>query len=751
MHFDRLKRLHIKFAACIAWSLIWTTPSPAQAATHFLDNGLVRVGVSDLFGGAIEYLADSNGPGSPGKNYINRHDAGRLAQYSYYGTPITGGGPNPTFDPWPWNPIQGGDVLGNTPGVQQLTNDGTTIYTRSQPLDWAKDNVRHDAIFETWITLEGRAVRIQSQVTNDSVDRSFWREQEVPAVYVTSDLENFKTYTGNSPFTGGAVTTEQIDQLANNQVDFVRPTEYWSAWVDNNDFGVGVFTQDVQHQVAFRSGAQGVSGDFANETNYLAPAPKFTVGPNMVDTSVSYLMLDTVSGIRSLAESKAVYPSVGKWEFNEANNRERWGILNANDVAVAAGNWSFDTSLADPTLLSPQFQVPAGDYTQVEIRMSATNAPDTLGQFFWNRLADAPFEFSPLRQQTFTVIPDGQMHTYTFDLSNQIGWDGTITQLRFDPTANGNNTNYAIDYIRVFDPSFVPPPERIAVNTLSPLGATLGNGGANNGFVSILGDDSQNTLTMTAAGSNGTPGIDNSSQNGLIVRQNAGDEWLNNGEYFDVVFSLDGPHSGFDIIKLVGGDFGWFNNDFNATALFDADENVDLILDPDGAATLLGSIGFADAISHLGGSTFVSTSIDIPLGQTIRFSVRNGDADSSGGFNWPEDAWLIRELVFETVDTRPGDVDSDGDVDQDDLLAWQIGFGIITGAAPTDGDADGDGDVDGNDFLVWQRNFGAAAIVATASQVPEPATGLLVLVALSLSSVESFSRSQRFFSDADVQ
>lgn len=533
----------------VALGLFSFPGSRTEAATHFLDNGLIRVGVSDSFGGAIEYLAESNGPGSPGKNYINRHDTGRLVQYSYYGNPITGGGPVPAFDPWFWNPIQGGDVLNRPSGVLQLTNDGTTIYTRSQPLDWAKDNVRRDAIFETWITLEDRAVRIQSRVTNDGVDRSIWREQEVPAVYVTTDLEHFKTYKGSNPFTGGAVTEEQIDQLANNQVDFVRPTEYWAAWVDSNDFGVGVFSQDVQHQLAFRAGAQGVSGDFAPETNYLGPAPKFTVGPNMVDTSVSYLMLDTISGIRNLAESKAVYPTVGRWDFNEDNNRQRWGVTNVNDLAVADGNWSLNASAGDPMLLSPQFQVPATNYTQVEIRMSVSSAPDTFGQLFWNRLADDPFSFSGSRQKSFTVIPDGQMHTYTFDLSNQAFWNGTITQLRLDPTAGGSNTNYAIDYIKVFDPNFVPPPE--------------------------------------------------------------------------------------------------------------------------------------------------------------------------------------------------GDFDADGDVDQDDLFAWQAGFGISSGATQAEGDADDDGDVDGKDFLIWQRNFDPVSPTSSALQVPEPSIGLSVMAMLNLFAVKLICRSQK--------
>jgi hypothetical protein len=55
-----------------------------------------------------------------------------------------------------------------------------------------------------------------------------------------------------------------------------------------------------------------------------------------------------------------------------------------------------------------------------------------------------------------------------------------------------------------------------------------------------------------------------------------------------------------------------------------------------------------------------------------------------------------------------GDFNDDGSVGNDDLLAWQRGFGIETGATWADGDANRDGDVDGDDFLIWQANFGTS-------------------------------------------
>ncbi|MGI9428227.1 MAG: CRTAC1 family protein [Bythopirellula sp.] len=88
---------------------------------------------------------------------------------------------------------------------------------------------------------------------------------------------------------------------------------------------------------------------------------------------------------------------------------------------------------------------------------------------------------------------------------------------------------------------------------------------------------------------------------------------------------------------------------------------------------------------------------------------------------------------FLAVPELLGDVDLDGDVDADDMHAWDIGFGTAAGAAQSDGDTDLDGDVDGNDFLNLQRSMlGGAASSAAATPVPEPSSLGLVFAILAL-------------------
>ncbi len=60
------------------------------------------------------------------------------------------------------------------------------------------------------------------------------------------------------------------------------------------------------------------------------------------------------------------------------------------------------------------------------------------------------------------------------------------------------------------------------------------------------------------------------------------------------------------------------------------------------------------------------------------------------------------------------DFDLDGDVDGDDFLLWQVGFGGSQSGHGF-GDSDYDGDVDGDDFLNWQTQFGTGGGSASAT------------------------------------
>ncbi len=100
---------------------------------------------------------------------------------------------------------------------------------------------------------------------------------------------------------------------------------------------------------------------------------------------------------------------------------------------------------------------------------------------------------------------------------------------------------------------------------------------------------------------------------------------------------------------------------------------------------------------------YTGQSLLLPLGETtVQTRVLKDGV-------WSALAAATFQVVAPDDTNLRADFDQDGTVDGNDFLAWQLGFGIGSGAAPADGDADRDGDVDGDDFLSWQVEFGSQA------------------------------------------
>ncbi|MCA9231663.1 MAG: hypothetical protein KDA57_13510, partial [Planctomycetales bacterium] len=95
--------------------------------------------------------------------------------------------------------------------------------------------------------------------------------------------------------------------------------------------------------------------------------------------------------------------------------------------------------------------------------------------------------------------------------------------------------------------------------------------------------------------------------------------------------------------------------------------------------------------------------------------------------------WFVNQTAtsLELVSTYAADFDEDGDVDDDDLTAWDGGFG--SGAAThMTGDANFSATANGFDFLAWQRQRGyGGSLSGTAASIPEPSTAILLLACIS--------------------
>ncbi len=104
------------------------------------------------------------------------------------------------------------------------------------------------------------------------------------------------------------------------------------------------------------------------------------------------------------------------------------------------------------------------------------------------------------------------------------------------------------------------------------------------------------------------------------------------------------------------------------------------------------------------------------------------DGDGRAPINRIPDADDVAGIQFLYGPPVRADFDVDGDVDGSDLLTWQRGSGISTGAALDLGDADGDEDIDQLDLAVWRGQFGSGLVGTSLTTVPEPLSSSLALL-----------------------
>ncbi|MCC6157293.1 MAG: hypothetical protein IT350_04515 [Deltaproteobacteria bacterium] len=282
------------FAAFVVFALLLVgCPEPKKMS--YIDNGVIKIGVDLNMGGAITYLADYR---NHDINLVNSADQGREIQPSYYSGPQPYGDPHPGWPDWPWNPIGAGDCYGNRSEVLEKFNDGTTIYVKSIPLQWALDNVPCECVFEQWIELDGNAARVHYKLTNNRADHTDYgaRHQELPAVYTTDRFHRLFSYNGNAPFSGGPV-----EEIANSGPPwaYFGATEKWAALVQDNGWGLGVYNPDAEQFVGGFHGTPGSGDPTASSTGYLSPLRTENIRWNTVYEYDAFLILGYVEDIRA--------------------------------------------------------------------------------------------------------------------------------------------------------------------------------------------------------------------------------------------------------------------------------------------------------------------------------------------------------------------------------------------------------------------------------------------------------------------
>ena len=416
----------------------------------FLENDHLRVGIDLEIGGAITYLAPRGD-----ENMINNFDYGRQVQMSYFGGPVPftaqGKQPHPHWKQIGWNPIQAGDHFGHRSRVLKHERGPDSLYVKCVPQHWPLKNVPGECTYESWIHLDGRAVRGRCRLTNHRNDTRVYpaRDQELPAVYTNAPFHRLITYRGPQPFTKDTVVQIRKSADTPGPWSYWRATEGWSALVNDQGFGLGVWNPDCFRMLGGFAGRPGTGGTHDNACGYIAPTRREILDHNIVHSYEYALILGTVPEIREYVYQHARRDT--RPDFRFTDSRLGWQLFRCTDTGwPLRDEWRIHLPLMHAQLVSPFWLWRAETAPTLYIQ-AAVNSTTRAGKVWWADLASG--KFANERVVSWQAVPDGKMRVYAIDLSQQATYRGAVTALRIDPPASGQpGESMRIKYIGFHDP-----------------------------------------------------------------------------------------------------------------------------------------------------------------------------------------------------------------------------------------------------------------------------------------------------------
>ncbi|MBO5736245.1 MAG: hypothetical protein J6S04_00405 [Clostridia bacterium] len=280
------------------------------------ENDNVTIGVNAKEG-AKKYLSSS-------VNLINIYDAGREFQQSYYadigGNMQTATGANGyerrwSFTAtqegyyWPYNPVQGGDEVCNLSQIIDYEVSENAIYVKVRAMDWGNGyaraahstHERHEefkngrttkSYIENTYTIKGGMLYVDNRFIDwngfTDMENIPLHTLEIPAAYVVHPLSNYVCYVGGNAWNLSDTNYEREPDLPGwwlgdeTHVNFTHP-EDWFAWVNDEDFGVGVYVPNAGAYISGRNNpgrhishkhnSDTANSKMANEYLYNKPAP----------------------------------------------------------------------------------------------------------------------------------------------------------------------------------------------------------------------------------------------------------------------------------------------------------------------------------------------------------------------------------------------------------------------------------------------------------------------------------------------
>lgn len=260
----------------------------------YINNGKIQIGVDPERGGAIFHFSEVKGK----TNILNHADEGRFVQQSYYGN---NDGSTWWDQPWCWNPIQGGGSKGRKARILEKRQSPSQIYIATEPVLWASNEPAAECTMEEDIRLEGNIAHISytfRNTGNNARDHEE-RHQEVPAVFIDWDYPQFVYYSGKQPWSNDTLSRFVPKLLANAAAgQSANLSESWAAYVNSQDYGIGVYTPKAGFCTLYRFGT-GPGGPTSSSCSYFAPLVSMAIKKDMVYKYDVYMTIGTVKEIRS--------------------------------------------------------------------------------------------------------------------------------------------------------------------------------------------------------------------------------------------------------------------------------------------------------------------------------------------------------------------------------------------------------------------------------------------------------------------
>ena len=411
----------------------------------YVENEYIRLGVNLSLGGAVTYLAEL------GKdNLINSCDWGRQIQMSFYSGPSPfhpeGYEVAPRWRGFPWNPIQSGDSYGHGSKVLDYHCENNEIYVKCIPMLWHLDNYPGECTFEVWYRLNKTRVEVTARLNNARPDTNqYLGTTELPAVYTNGVWHKLVSYVGCEPFTGGAVT-----EVCNRENGLgwpwvgVRATEYWTALVDDDNYGLGLYNDCTTRYICGFSGEpedRGTGGPKDAPTGYMCPETRDILDHNIVYTYDYTLIVGTLAHIR---ENVYDIHKSDKTRYVFTDSREHFYYDGITDAGYPIQDCLIFDFKPEGSLCAPRIFRKKGDLTHILLDGAFTGGeiPVTVVASLYDGQAHERGYVYPTQSVSMTICGDGKRQIHDLDIS---AIDGHIIDFQIQFGAEGSAKVYSVE------------------------------------------------------------------------------------------------------------------------------------------------------------------------------------------------------------------------------------------------------------------------------------------------------------------